>query len=58
MGKQIGNAYECRPDHGVGALQAGSAELIAVSSLITYDVYRTYLNREASGAEPLQLLTA
>ncbi len=28
---------------------AGSAELIAVSSLITYDIYRTYKNPNASG---------
>ncbi len=28
---------------------AGSAELIAVSSLITYDIYRTYKNPDASG---------
>lgn len=28
---------------------AGSAELIAVASLFTYDIYRTYINAEASG---------
>ena len=27
---------------------SGSAELIAVSSLFTYDVYRTYINPEVS----------
>ena len=30
---------------------AGSAELIAVSSLITYDIYRTYKNPNASGKQ-------
>jgi Na+/proline symporter len=30
---------------------ASSAELIAVSSVMTYDVYRTYLRPEASGKE-------
>ncbi len=30
---------------------AGSAELIAVSSLITYDIYRTYKNPGASGKQ-------
>ena len=29
---------------------AGSAELVAVSSLCTYDIYRTYINPKASGA--------
>jgi SSS family transporter len=34
---------------------AGSAELIAVSSLITYDVYRTYKNPEATGNQLLKV---
>lgn len=34
---------------------AGSAELIAVSSLITYDVYRTYKNPKASGQKLLKV---
>ncbi|MYB46985.1 MAG: sodium/solute symporter [Cenarchaeum sp. SB0662_bin_33] len=34
---------------------AGSAELIAVSSLITYDVYRTYKNPNASGKKLLKV---
>lgn len=34
---------------------AGSAELIAVSSLVTYDVYRTYKNPNASGKKLLQV---
>jgi len=34
---------------------AGSAELIAVSSLITYDVYRTYKNPAASGKQLLKV---
>lgn len=34
---------------------AGSAELIAVSSLITYDVYRTYKNPRASGKRLLKV---
>jgi len=34
---------------------AGSAELIAVSSLITYDVYRTYSNPNASGKQLLKV---
>lgn len=34
---------------------AGSAELIAVSSLITYDVYRTYKNPNATGKQLLKI---
>ena len=34
---------------------AGSAELIAVSSLITYDVYRTYKNPNATGKQLLRV---
>ncbi len=34
---------------------AGSAELIAVSSLITYDVYRTYKNPGATGKQLLKV---
>ena len=34
---------------------SGSAELVAVSSLFTYDVYRTYINPNATGAHPAQL---
>jgi Na+/proline symporter len=37
---------------------AGSAELIAVSSLITYDVYRTYKNPEADGKTLLKVSRA
>ena len=37
---------------------AGSAELIAVSSLITYDVYRTYKNPNASGKKLLKVSRA
>lgn len=37
---------------------AGSAELIAVSSLITYDVYRTYKNPKATGKELLKVSRA
>ena len=33
----------------------GSAEMIAVSSLITYDVYRKYINPSASGAQILKV---
>ena len=29
---------------------AGSAELVAVSSLFTYDLYKTYINKNANGA--------
>lgn len=32
---------------------AGSAELVAVSSLFTYDLYKTYINPKATGAPPL-----
>jgi SSS family transporter len=32
---------------------AGSSELIAVSSLCTYDIYRTYINPEATGKKIL-----
>ena len=34
---------------------SGSAELVAVSSLFTYDVYRTYINPNATGALPARL---
>merc|ERR1719174_1520312 len=34
-------------------LLTGSAECIAVSSLLSYDIYRTYINPEASGAKIL-----
>jgi len=34
---------------------AGSAELIAVSSLLTYDVYRTYKNPKATGKQLLKV---
>jgi SSS family transporter len=37
---------------------AGSAELIAVSSLITYDVYRTYKNPMATGKQLLKVSRA
>ena len=36
---------------------AGSAELIAVSSLITYDVYRTYKNPAATGKTTIESFT-
>uniref|UniRef100_A0A803L6D0 Urea-proton symporter DUR3 n=2 Tax=Chenopodium quinoa TaxID=63459 RepID=A0A803L6D0_CHEQI len=34
---------------------AGSAELIAVSSLCTYDIYRTYINPSATGKQILKV---
>jgi len=37
---------------------AGSAELIAVSSLLTYDVYRTYSNPAATGKQLLKFSRA
>ncbi len=37
---------------------AGSAELIAVSSLITYDIYRTYKNPNASGRKLVKVSRA
>ena len=33
----------------------GSAELIAVSSIITYDIYQTYINPDASGEDLLKV---
>uniref|UniRef100_A0A7S3Y3H0 Urea transporter n=1 Tax=Heterosigma akashiwo TaxID=2829 RepID=A0A7S3Y3H0_HETAK len=33
----------------------GSAELIAVSSLVTYDIYRTYINPNAEGKDILRI---
>lgn len=30
---------------------SGSAEQIAVSSLISYDVYRSYINKKATGKQ-------
>ncbi len=37
---------------------AGSAELIAVSSIITYDIYRTYKNPNATGKQLLKVSRA
>ncbi|XP_022736955.1 urea-proton symporter DUR3 [Durio zibethinus] len=37
---------------------AGSSELIAVSSLCTYDIYRTYVNPNASGKKILSMSRA
>lgn len=37
---------------------AGSAELIAVSSLCTYDIYRTYINPKADGKQVLKVSRA
>ncbi|KAB1210467.1 Urea-proton symporter DUR3 [Morella rubra] len=37
---------------------AGSSELIAVSSLCTYDIYRTYINPSASGEQILKVSRA
>ncbi|WCJ20612.1 Urea-proton symporter DUR3 [Euphorbia peplus] len=37
---------------------AGSSELIAVSSLCTYDIYRTYINPNASGKKILMVSRA
>ncbi len=37
---------------------AGSAELIAVSSLITYDIYRTYKNPNATGKQLVRMSRA
>lgn len=37
---------------------AGSAELIAVSSLITYDIYRTYKNPNATGKQLVRVSRA
>ncbi|GAV77026.1 SSF domain-containing protein [Cephalotus follicularis] len=37
---------------------AGSSELIAVSSLCTYDIYRTYINPNASGRQILKVSRA
>ncbi|KAM7493795.1 hypothetical protein LguiB_028404 [Lonicera macranthoides] len=37
---------------------AGSSELIAVSSLCTYDIYRTYINPEATGKQILKVSRA
>ncbi|CAH8390301.1 unnamed protein product [Eruca vesicaria subsp. sativa] len=34
---------------------AGSSELIAVSSLFTYDIYRTYINPKATGKQILRV---
>lgn len=37
---------------------AGSSELIAVSSLCTYDIYRTYINPDANGEKILKVSRA
>jgi len=37
---------------------AGSAELVAVSSLCTYDIYKTYINPKATGTLLLYLTCA
>mmetsp|Transcript_5409 Transcript_5409/g.7772 ORF Transcript_5409/g.7772 Transcript_5409/m.7772 type:complete len:614 (-) Transcript_5409:602-2443(-) len=36
-------------------VSTGSAESIAVSSLISYDIYRTYINPDATGAQILRI---
>lgn len=36
-------------------VSTGSAESIAVSSLIAYDIYREYFNPEATGAQILKI---
>ena len=43
-------AADMSSNHG-----AGSAELIAVSSLFTYDIYRTYINPNASPATTIKV---
>jgi urea-proton symporter len=39
------------PQVFMAVTSCGSAELIAVSSLLTYDVYRAYINPRATGAQ-------
>jgi len=36
-------------------ISTGSAEAIAVSSLVSYDIYRTYINPKATGAQILRV---
>ena len=36
-------------------MTAGSAELVSVSSLVTYDVYRTYVKPWATGRQLMQV---
>lgn len=47
------NARMCVPSQMLfmAVTSSGSAELIAVSSLFTYDVYRTYINPNARGTQ-------
>jgi len=33
---------------------SGSAEMVAVSSLLTYDIYKVFLNKKATGGTNLQ----
>merc|ERR1719356_2191965 len=41
------------PASAIALLSTGSAECIAVSSLLAYDVYREYINRQADGKKIL-----
>merc|ERR1712193_553726 len=40
---------------GMAITSTGSAEGIAVSSLVAYDIYRTYINKDATGKQILMV---
>ena len=44
-------APSCPVQLWMAVTASGSAEQIAVSSLISYDVYRTYINKKATGKQ-------
>lgn len=39
----------------MAVISTGSAELVSVSSLVSYDIYRTYFNKEATGDDILKV---
>ena len=43
------------PCPAVAVTSTGSAELIAVSSLFSYDLYRTYFNPKATGKQIIRI---
>jgi Na+/proline symporter len=48
-------AFACLVLVFMAVTSAASAELIAVSSLVTYDIYRTYIRPEAKGGEVVRV---
>ena len=43
------------PPAAVAVTSTGSAELIGVSALFSYDIYRTYINPKATGKQIIRV---